>query len=318
MERLLGEADPGAVGNSDNVEPAPLEWSVAGTDTGAPRDPLADAPVDWGPATVGYGPGSPPPPETLSPLDALSARIEGIASRFRWGRILLGVGFGLLVLAAVSLAFRSQDQSQTLQGELTGAPAVVNTPVDTEDVGGIDTSAPAFTTGGTSADGAVLPPTTAANDTGATLERPTTEPTVTTTTVATTTSTTVPTTVETTASTVETTTSTETTVPTSESTTSSSSTTSSTEPVPTEPLAIIDPGQQNSEEGDEIVLALAATGGDGTPVVWSANRLPAGLRIDPETGVISGELRRQTATQVAVQAVDGTYEAAIGFVWLVF
>lgn len=311
MERLLGEADPGAVGNSDDVEPAPLMWGAPGREV--------DAPVDWGPVGPGYGPGSPPPPAEMSLREMMSERLADTLQRFRWERIVVGLGVGIAVLAAVVFAFRSQDQAVSQEASAV-ADANVLSVADQGDaadaaggIGGDDGAEPESPGGGLSGD--VAPPTTTDSQVGVTLERPTTAPTVATTAAPTTPAPTTPTTVETTATTVETT-STETTAP-SSSSSSSTETTETTQTVPVEPLRIADPGLQEPTLGDQITLALSAAGGDGTPRVWSAERLPAGLSINPDNGTISGEVREQGISRARIRVADATYDDAITVVWFV-
>jgi cold shock CspA family protein len=53
---------------------------------------------------------------------------------------------------------------------------------------------------------------------------------------------------------------------------------------------LVNPGNQASAEGAEITLAIDATDPDGDNLRYSAGGLPSGLRINPTTGVISGEI----------------------------
>src|SRR5439155_6892044 len=51
---------------------------------------------------------------------------------------------------------------------------------------------------------------------------------------------------------------------------------------------VLSPGSQTGAEGDAVSLAVAASDPDGDPLAFAAVNLPAGLAIDPATGVISG------------------------------
>ena len=68
-------------------------------------------------------------------------------------------------------------------------------------------------------------------------------------------------------------------------------------------LTLTDPGNQSNTEGDGVSLAVAATDtvSDSGTVVWTALGLPAGLAIDPATGVISGTVSAGAAAGPATR-----------------
>ena len=65
-----------------------------------------------------------------------------------------------------------------------------------------------------------------------------------------------------------------------------------------EPIA-----DQSDVEGDAVELAIAASDIDGDSLRFAAAGLPAGLTIDPATGVIAGQL--------GAAAVDATYPVTV-------
>jgi hypothetical protein len=80
------------------------------------------------------------------------------------------------------------------------------------------------------------------------------------------------------------------------------------------------PADQTNNEGDIVTgVTVTATGGDGSPLTFSATNLPPGLTIDATTGVISGTLTGQSAGNytVAVSASDGTNVGHASFTWAV-
>ena len=56
------------------------------------------------------------------------------------------------------------------------------------------------------------------------------------------------------------------------------------------PPTVADPGPQTDAEGTAVSLAVAGSDPDGDTVSWSAVGMPAGLSIDPASGVISGTI----------------------------
>ncbi len=76
---------------------------------------------------------------------------------------------------------------------------------------------------------------------------------------------------------------------------------------------------QSSTEGDAVNLAVSASDPDGDALTYSATGLPAGLSIDPTTGVISGTIGPDTAGtyNVEVTVSDGTLSDVQCFTWTV-
>ena len=89
---------------------------------------------------------------------------------------------------------------------------------------------------------------------------------------------------------------------------------------PGNPVAVTDPGLQFDQEGDQVNLQVQETdwavgnggasgSGSGGSAVYTAVGLPAGLTIDPSTGLISGVVASGDATYgpylVTVTYTDG-------------
>lgn len=82
--------------------------------------------------------------------------------------------------------------------------------------------------------------------------------------------------------------------------------------------SIVDPGTQTNDVGDSVNLPIVASDPDGDPLGYSASGLPAGLEIDPASGVISGIIAGSAGGyDVTVQVSDGTETASINFGWIV-
>jgi hypothetical protein len=85
-------------------------------------------------------------------------------------------------------------------------------------------------------------------------------------------------------------------------------------------LALQDPGDQDNPEGTAVSLQLSATDVGGTPT-YSATGLPAGLTLDPNTGLISGTIgtaaHGSSPYQAVVTATDGADSVNQSFVWTV-
>ncbi len=86
------------------------------------------------------------------------------------------------------------------------------------------------------------------------------------------------------------------------------------------PITLTNPGNQSTAENGTVSLSLSATDTAGTPV-YAASGLPAGLSIDPSTGLISGTVALGDAASgpysVMVTAEDGTYSSNQSFTWTV-
>ena len=86
-------------------------------------------------------------------------------------------------------------------------------------------------------------------------------------------------------------------------------------PPPNLPPVVAPIADQTSTLGDTVSLAIAATDPEGKPLSFSATGLPAGLTINPSSGVISGILLAIGDFTVTVSATDGTSIASTSFVW---
>jgi hypothetical protein len=76
--------------------------------------------------------------------------------------------------------------------------------------------------------------------------------------------------------------------------------------VPNGQLAVADPGAQASAEGAGVVVQITATAPGGGPLTYSATGLPAGVSIDPATGLITG-----TVTYTAAEIGGGHYSVFV-------
>jgi hypothetical protein len=82
----------------------------------------------------------------------------------------------------------------------------------------------------------------------------------------------------------------------------------------TTPPALTNPGGQNSSDGQTINLAIHAIDADS----YKATGLPAGLSIDPNTGVISGTVSASHGIyNVTVTAFDSNAASSVTFPWTV-
>ena len=89
----------------------------------------------------------------------------------------------------------------------------------------------------------------------------------------------------------------------------------------TSPIVLTAPGDQTASEGSSASLALSATySGSGT-LTYSATGLPAGLSINPSSGVITGTPGYGASVAgpyaVTVVAQDGTYSTEQSFNWTI-
>ncbi len=71
------------------------------------------------------------------------------------------------------------------------------------------------------------------------------------------------------------------------------------------PPSLVNPGDQNGQEGDPVNLALSASDPDGDTLTYGATGLPSGLSINASTGVVSGALQTQGTYSVTVSVNDG-------------
>ena len=83
--------------------------------------------------------------------------------------------------------------------------------------------------------------------------------------------------------------------------------------------AIIVPADQASEEGQAASVTVGGSDADNDALTFTASGLPAGLAIDPATGVISGTLAAGSAGSytVSVSVTDGEDSASGSFTWTV-
>jgi len=84
----------------------------------------------------------------------------------------------------------------------------------------------------------------------------------------------------------------------------------------TAPPVVANPGNRTAARGVPTSLQLTATGGP-TPRTWSATGLPAGLSINPTTGLVSGTPSAGTTSSVTVSATGGGGVGRATFSWLV-
>ncbi|WP_172890760.1 putative Ig domain-containing protein [Actinoplanes derwentensis] len=83
------------------------------------------------------------------------------------------------------------------------------------------------------------------------------------------------------------------------------------------PVVVTDPGTRNDVTGTPISVSLAATGGVA-PHTWSATGLPAGLTLDPATGVVAGTPAAAATSTVTVTATDaGQRTHTVSFTWTI-
>jgi hypothetical protein len=97
------------------------------------------------------------------------------------------------------------------------------------------------------------------------------------------------------------------------------------------PPAIADPGNQTNSEGEAVSLPIIASDPDGNALTFTAIGLPAGLTINPSTGIISGTVDFSAggsfdddgnpiparAYSVTVTAFDGRGSTSRSFGWTV-
>ena len=85
-------------------------------------------------------------------------------------------------------------------------------------------------------------------------------------------------------------------------------------------ITLTNPGNQTNCEGDTVSLSLSASDSSGT-LSYAASGLPAGLKINPSTGAITGTVATSTSAggpySVSVTAEDGTYSDSQNFTWTI-
>jgi Putative Ig domain len=80
-------------------------------------------------------------------------------------------------------------------------------------------------------------------------------------------------------------------------------------------VTVVNPGNQASQAGHDVTLAMHATGGTG-PYTWSVSGLPQGLGIDSSSGIISGRPTAPDGSLVLVTATDAAgNKGTISFIW---
>lgn len=83
------------------------------------------------------------------------------------------------------------------------------------------------------------------------------------------------------------------------------------------PPTLLNPGDQASEKGAWVRLALVGKDPDADTLVYSATGLPDGLSIHPNTGIIAGRisLAEQDRHVVTASVSDGSFVSNVTFVW---
>jgi hypothetical protein len=82
------------------------------------------------------------------------------------------------------------------------------------------------------------------------------------------------------------------------------------------PPSLFSPGTQNTNNGASVSLGISNVGAD--PGSFTASGLPAGLSINPNTGVISGTVLSGAGTYtVTVSASDSGVASSVAFAWVV-
>ena len=81
------------------------------------------------------------------------------------------------------------------------------------------------------------------------------------------------------------------------------------------------PGNQANSAGDQVSLPLSANAPDGAALTYFATNLPAGLSLDPVSGIISGTIANSAARTapylVTVIASNGSLSTSQSFAWTV-
>jgi hypothetical protein len=86
-------------------------------------------------------------------------------------------------------------------------------------------------------------------------------------------------------------------------------------PPPDLPPTVAPIADQSNTLGDAVSLAVIGSDPEGRAVSYSASGLPAGLTIDPASGVIAGVLSTVGDFQVTVTVSDASLSTSTTFVW---
>ncbi|GLY97269.1 ricin-type beta-trefoil lectin domain protein [Actinoplanes sp. NBRC 103695] len=78
------------------------------------------------------------------------------------------------------------------------------------------------------------------------------------------------------------------------------------------------PGPQRGTVGTAVTLPISAKANGGGTLTYSATGLPAGLTINPATGVISGTPAKAIAATAVVTATEGSVSSTASFLWAVY
>ncbi len=82
-------------------------------------------------------------------------------------------------------------------------------------------------------------------------------------------------------------------------------------------VSVAVPGNQAAYVGSTASLQMIASGPTGSVLNWSATGLPAGLTINPSTGLISGTPTTVGTAAVHVTVTDGNTSSAADFTWAI-
>jgi hypothetical protein len=86
-------------------------------------------------------------------------------------------------------------------------------------------------------------------------------------------------------------------------------------PAPSLPPEVTNPGNQLNKVDDAVELAIQATDPNGFSLTITAENLPAGLSIIPETGLISGIVTTESIKTVTINVNNGEQTSTITFNW---